>query len=143
MREAWDIRGSRKNPRKLTGVQDTGVFRILCDLLPGGNGGCRSGEVLWERDLQAFASVKMTLLQCARTCSGGCAVCRAESLLLQSAGLGVKLASALISFSPHVSPCSANRASYSIICNCKSPRALESRGFFFFFHELGTNSSGS
>ena len=86
--------------------------------------------------------LKMTLLQCTRTCTGGCAVCRAESLLLQLAGLGVKLASALISFSPHVSPCSANRASYSIICNCKSPRALESRGFFFP-HELGTNSSGS
>lgn len=68
---------------------------------------------------------------CGRLCS-----VQAESPALESVFLGVKLASALISFTPHVSPCSANRASYSIICNCKSPRALETRGFFFFFVNL-------
>lgn len=63
-------------------------------------------------------------------------MCRAENPVPESVFLGVKLASALISFTPHVSPCSANKASYSIICNCKSPRGLETRGFFFFFMNL-------
>lgn len=69
-------------------------------------------------------------------------MCRAENPVPESVFLGVKLASALISFTPYVSPCSANKASYSVICNCKSPRGLETRGFFFF-HEPGTKSSGS
>lgn len=67
-------------------------------------------------------------------------MCEAESPDPEPVGLGVKLAPTLTSFTSQVSLCSANRASYSIICKCKTPKALETRGFF---HKLGTNSFGS
>lgn len=66
---------------------------------------------------------------------------QAESPALESVFLGVKLASALISFTPHVSPCSANRP-IPLSAIAKPQSLPETRGFFFF-RELGTNSSGS
>lgn len=120
---------------KAPGLKDPGVFRNLCGWLPGSEQECvnttGSGEVCWEQHLQAFAPREVTLgsshihVSKAAPCAG------AKSSVREPVGLGMKPASPpqLCVSTFHSSL--QNRASYSIICNCKTQKPLEARRVFF------------